>query len=131
MIKSVEFISHLEAESRPATPNTGIISITDPDFPDAWLDDWDPILRLKFHDLDKPWQNYELMSEAQADEIIEWLKKYEDKIDSVIVHCWAGASRSAGVAKFIAKRYNLTFDEDYRYYNKHVYNLLVHRGRDV
>ena len=48
-------------------------------------------------------------------------------IDVIVVHCWAGQSRSKAVAKFISDyfgyltTYPIKWDEPY---NKHVYNIL-------
>jgi predicted protein tyrosine phosphatase len=130
MISKVEFISERRAcEITSGSAFQGIISITDPDWKDAPLTEeaWGDILRLKFHDIDKAWQNYVLISDEQADEIIAWLKEHEDEFKKIVVHCAAGISRSAAVAKFIAEVYDLQFPESYNLYNKLVYSTLRKR----
>jgi predicted protein tyrosine phosphatase len=130
MINRVEFISEKRAcEITRGSAFQGIISITDPGWGDAKLTEaaWGSILRLRFHDIDKAWQNYVLISDEHADAVIAWLKEHEDEFKTVIVHCAAGISRSAAVAKFIAEVYDLDFPEDYFLYNKLVYSTLRKR----
>lgn len=46
------------------------------------------------------------------------------QIETLIVHCHAGKSRSATVAKFAAELFSLPFDRAYDGYNTTVYELL-------
>ncbi|MBC8427271.1 MAG: dual specificity protein phosphatase family protein [Proteobacteria bacterium] len=63
--------------------------------------------------------------------MINWLKKFEktELIDKILVHCFAGASRSAGVAKYIAEKYDLKFNYEYNDYNELVYNILLENDK--
>ena len=56
------------------------------------------VLRLCFDDADNRsfWQN--LMTEEQADAICTFVLRYAREIDTLIIHCTAGASRSPAVA---------------------------------
>jgi predicted glycosyltransferase involved in capsule biosynthesis len=56
---------------------------------------------------------------------MEFLKKHELDTNDCVVHCEAGISRSAGVAKFISVIYSLAFPENYSVYNKHVFSTLM------
>ena len=120
---------------------TGFISIVDPprwveagygEPREAKLDKkWGDILRLWIHDIDKPWQNYVLFNEAHADQVIDWLKSHEEEFKAVLVHCAMGISRSAAIARFIAKIYDLDFDErEGMQFNRHVFNTLCKRWKD-
>lgn len=147
-MKSVEFISKRKAESiidPDRRDERVVISITTPGTPKkstgycckAILHDpsWKDILRLEFHDTDpkkKGAKNQEediqvlkLFSESQAVEIMNFLKIHENDIDTVVVHCEAGISRSGAVAKFIAYLYGLRFPETYQLYNNHVFSTLL------
>lgn len=109
---------------------TGVISITEPDRYVDGLDEerWATVLRLYFHDLDKPWQNYVLFDVSMADQIIDWLEQAQD-LKGIYCHCAAGISRSAAVAKFIADVYGLFFDERRgARYNRLVYRVLMDRA---
>jgi len=121
---------------------TGFISVVDPprygaadpEAPrKAKLDGkWGDILRLWVHDIDKPWQNYVLFSDDDADRIIHWLKKHENEFKGIIVHCAMGISRSAAIARFIAKVYDLPFDErEGMQFNRHVFNTLCKRWQEL
>ncbi len=54
------------------------------------------ILRLQFDDVDKGKLN--CMTEDDANKIINFVDRYINSVDTIIVHCGAGVSRSAGVA---------------------------------
>jgi len=124
-IERTAFMSEERACTLPGNSFTGLISITEPDrFALINAEKWGALLRLQFHDVDKPWQNYVLFTENDAQDIIDWLKEYENTLLTVLVHCAQGISRSAAVAKFIAEVYSLDFPKSYSSYNKHVYNLL-------
>ncbi|MDD4312104.1 MAG: hypothetical protein PHW41_06445 [Eubacteriales bacterium] len=56
------------------------------------------VIRLCFDDADDRsfWQN--LMTEEQADAICWFVLRYAREIDTLLIHCTAGASRSPAVA---------------------------------
>ncbi|WP_283742988.1 hypothetical protein [Sideroxydans sp. CL21] len=127
-IKHVIFVSQQSACERAAWRNWSVISITDINFVDAPLQSgWQDVLRLKFDDISEiNHDGYVRMGELQARAVIEFVQRMnEDKrCEGILVHCWAGVSRSAAVAKWISERYRLSFPKDYAYANQHVYMLL-------
>jgi predicted protein tyrosine phosphatase len=86
--------------------------------------DWAAVLRLEFDDVAIRGDHLHGISEDQARQIIEFLNAVQDKADKIVVHCLAGVSRSAGVAKFIADTYGLDFDDGYDFFNRLVYETL-------
>ena len=128
-LKNVLFMGRIEAESEKPRPDWAVISITEQGADLARLQGgWGAVLRQEFHDIDaiKPDEPYVLFSEAQAQEIVRFVNTAEDKgLVGVLVHCKAGISRSAAVAKWIAGRYGLFFPENYGLYNKYVFKLLA------
>jgi predicted protein tyrosine phosphatase len=70
------------------------------------------VLPLSFHDLDMELQGYFAFSYSQAQEIIDWLLALPKDHTRVIVHCEAGISRSAAVAKFMIKDMGYELDPD-------------------
>jgi len=125
-IRQVEFLSQVEAEGREPRGRSGIISITSPDIRPASLKPgWRSILRISFNDAEEHEPGAVLFSETHARSILSWLDRYEDRLDHVIVYCYAGVSRSAAVARFIADRYVIAdFDRDYDFYNKRILRIL-------
>ena len=129
-IKNVIFCSQHSACERPAWRNWAVISITDLATFDAPLKSgWLDVLRLKFDDIDDAAEEengYVRMGDLQARAVIEFvLRMQEDKrCEGILVHCWAGISRSAAVAKWISERCEVYFPSQYQLYNKHVYALL-------
>lgn len=83
------------------------ISITDPAQADAAINvtsECQGILRLKFHDMDPTsgpgaaMMGYIAMTEAQGQEIVDFVDRMKNDVNVFFVHCEAGISRSAGVA---------------------------------
>jgi len=124
-IKHVIFTSKNEAERRPAWHNWAVISVSGFGSQANLKQGWYDILRLEFDDITEPEEPYVLFSEQQARDIIEFVEFCSDeKLEGILVHCFAGISRSAAVAKWISDKYDLSFPKDYDQYNKHVYQVL-------
>lgn len=131
MIKKISFIRQRVAEQMIPTENMVLISITQPGDKEVGLHpEWKAILRLEFDDIDGsmlPSSNSRSFTAWHAKEVLDFLEIYKD-IDELIVHCMAGISRSAAVAKFAAEKYNcnefLRMFEKYELYNKWVYSSL-------
>ena len=131
MIREVEYLSQARAENMQPLPREAIISITGSGHPKARLrKGWTRVLRLVFDDVEAPFFNAVHFDYPHAEDILVWLQKIEGKADKVYVHCHAGISRSAAVAKFIAERYDLSGGiRVYEYHNQRVYRVLTRRGR--
>lgn len=82
------------------------------------------VLKLSFDDVDKNENGCYRMSFMDAMKIVDFLKKNEDKVDVLIVHCLAGRSRSTGVAAAIAK---WKFHDDSVYFKEYTPNMHVYR----
>jgi predicted protein tyrosine phosphatase len=128
-IRSVSFVSRAVACDLSPGPRQAVISITEPGSGPAPLrPGWAAILRLSFHDVDRNVEGYDPFSEEMAQVVLEWLDAVEDEVDAVVVHCVAGISRSAAVARFIAERYAIAdFPREYDRYNPLVLALLARR----
>lgn len=103
-----------------------VISICEPLAPAAALSPtWNAVLHLKFDDIDTPNELRTTFSAGHAALILDFVEQASaENIDGILVHCHAGISRSAAVAKFIAEQHQLPFPERYSVYNRHVYRLL-------
>ena len=81
-----------------------------------------PYITTNFQDVDH--DGGAGISNIQAKELLSFIKAYSNR--DFIIHCFAGVSRSAAVAKFINEYYdagNIAL-ENYKIYNKLVYNKL-------
>ena len=118
------------AEAMVPEPDWAIISITgfNPYTENEEADlhpSWQNILRLKFDDVLIRGDHLRGITDDQAAQIVTFLNVVHDRVDRVVVHCLAGVSRSAGVAKFIAERYELDFDHaNGSSFNRLVYDTL-------
>ncbi len=65
-----------------------------------------------------------LFTDQQAEQILNFIDKYEKTVDLIIVHCEAGISRSAGVAGALSLIYN---GSDQYYFDKYIPNIFVYR----
>jgi len=91
------------------------------------------LLSLTFHDI---WEarhaqygteEWIMMKEEQADQVVSFVKAVWDKIDLLMVHCYAGISRSSAIGKILSEHYSDGFSNFYhKLYqpNPHVYNLV-------
>ena len=80
------------------------------------------VLTLQFDDFEEPESGVKLMNEEQAMQIIEFLRQYQN-VDTMLIHCFAGRSRSAAVGKFAAELYGVP-EPECPYYNTWVYGIL-------
>ncbi len=121
MFRAVRYVSRHMAESLPGDANVVMVSINEPGGePARLMDGFAAVLRMWFWDVtaDHPVAgeyncepfSYTPISEEQAREIAEFLDRWHappDGPEILVVHCRAGVSRSAAVARFAAERYGL------------------------
>lgn len=133
MIREVTFLSQAGAEAMRPLPREGIISITGSGLPPATLRrGWCRVLRLVFDDVEIPFFGATHFDTGHAEAILRWLDKVEGRVDKVFVHCHAGRSRSAAVAKFIAEKYDLSGGiRVYEEHNGRVHRILTRRWRST
>lgn len=127
MIKHVIFTNQSTAENNAAISGWAMISISDYENVDI-KKGWHSVHRSKFIDVNlrsKLQDNEVLMTDEQALAIVEFVHKVAPEIDGILVHCRAGVSRSAAVAKYIARTFNLPFDHNYNMFNDYVYDQLI------
>jgi predicted protein tyrosine phosphatase len=127
VLKEVIFVSQAEAEQTPGKDNWVVISVTQPSEPHASLKPgWRAILRLKFHDTDDEASILAVFSIEQARALVAFVEEHALGAVGVLVHCHAGVSRSAAIARFIGERYAVeSFAKRYASYTRH--NKLVYR----
>ncbi len=74
-------------------------------------------------------EDYLAINDSIAREIITDFKPYRNSIDELLVHCWAGLSRSPAVAKALNDIFKLgNSDSEFSEYNQmnmFVYNFLM------
>lgn len=89
-----------EFSSTDFQEKTIIISINEVFGPLAAFDRHNPnlvdVLSLRFSDVESDEPDH--MAEEDAKQVIQFINKYINSVDQIVVHCGAGISRSAGVA---------------------------------
>ena len=72
---------------------------------------------------------YQLMTKEDAKKVVDFVNKWWDKVDVIIVHCNAGISRSSGVCAGIMKCFtgddSQIYDNPYYHPNTLCYNLIL------
>jgi predicted protein tyrosine phosphatase len=128
MLNKVIFVNRNTAENTPGFEDWALISITELGSTKAnLLDGWYAVHRTEFddaipqHGLSK---STILLTEDDAMNIVDFVYSIAPHVKVVLVHCKAGVSRSAAVAKWIANTFKLRFNHDYKEYNKFVYHQL-------
>ena len=94
---------------------------------ELWLDnkiDNNAAIFLRFQDIDNPSSGFH---EGKAKRVVNFLQESYVKRKDVIVHCFAGISRSGAVAKFANEYWGLgdEYLETYKGHNIHIYYTLL------
>ena len=115
--------------------NLDLISISDTwseaaQMRELWLDnkvDANAALFLKFQDID---DNSSGFTDKDAQRIVEFAQESYIKRKDIVVHCFAGISRSGAVAKFINEHWALgdVVLDTYAGHNHHVYYTLLEQA---
>lgn len=126
--KSVTFIPREVAEVFPPLRNTHLISIIHPQQATPFHhDEWNGITELLFDDVTMQAKGLVLFNQSHAKEVV---RVASQDYRHIVVHCEAGMSRSAAVAKWISDNYDyeLIMHPDGigtdKYYNTLVYDVL-------
>lgn len=84
------------------------------------------VLTLEFDDIGIPIENLKLMTMDDGYKIKNFIDKYKDSINNIVVHCTAGISRSAAVACCLARYLN--GDDTYLFeIGKYIPNKFVYK----
>jgi protein-tyrosine phosphatase len=119
---------------------TLIISITDPaKTPNVFAKNSNivSICRVSFDDTDPDIliNGEVLMTQSDANKIKDFIMAYKNKVETIIVHCEAGISRSAGICaaiqKYLTGDDSAIFDSHYFCPNMHCYRLMLNALFDV
>ena len=111
-----------------------VISITDPGSRPARIQrpaGFRDVLRLQFHDampltIFKMPPNIVVMDEDHAKLIWQFVRQWQEKVETIVVHCEQGMSRSPAIAAaicWVLNGDNRQFFHEY-FPNRYIYNLL-------
>lgn len=88
--------------------------------------DWDDHAKVKIQSMEKSEHAKRMVyfSKRDADKVVDFVRKHQDSVDLIVVHCEAGISRSAGLAASLCKCIN-GYDGDF--FSKYLPNRRVYR----
>ena len=133
----VMFVGRNSVENCGPWPTFAVVSMGEPDAVEGLpkiQPGWHSVLQLSFHDITENTQDVEgkftLMADADAKAIVNFVREVAlaPNVEGIIVHCRAGISRSAAVAKWICEQYSVPFNTDYDQFNPYVYRLMKLSG---
>ena len=84
------------------------------------------VLTLYFDDIVTEVDGAVLFDDDMADRIIEFIEKYKDAVDTLLIHCYAGQSRSRAVGAFAVE---MLGGDNSKYFeegtpNQYIYDVL-------
>lgn len=126
----MDFFPVFEAEYIEPNDNMALISINDPGYKNKIdYSAWKHNLILEFNDIDKPMNGYFMFDDWYAKRLIDFVLQLPENINQIVVHCYAGVSRSGAVVRFLQKHiYPSCFNSDfwlkYTMDNHRVYSTL-------
>ena len=82
------------------------------------------VLTVYFDDIVNPEPDLKMISRSQAEEITAFIRAHSDDVDTLMIHCFAGISRSSAVGMIARKILDQTYDKP-EYYNQYVYEELL------
>lgn len=129
MISKVIFVPQVAAEAMQGSAHQLLVSITEPGRPAALQSGWKAVLRLQFDDIDTPQPGCQMFEEHDAHSLLAFVEAHAQTSTELVVHCHAGISRSAAVAKFFAEKYACDYPAHYSLYNKAIYRELCRVAR--
>ena len=129
MANQIVVLNRVEAEEFDCPYAWGCISIanTEQDFAEIPDENRVALLQLAFADITTPLAGYQLFHDDQAHDILDFITNYWNEIETLLVHCDAGISRSSAVAAAIAR---LKFNDESEFLespfepNPRVYRIL-------
>lgn len=125
-------MSQEAAEELVPTPNMAIISIRDPGKTVNLHPYWGHILTITFNDIRESvpeFPDWIMFTPEMAERIEKFCDHLPSSVTELVVHCRAGISRSAAVAKYLSIRYKYDFPKDYDWFNPSVYDILISNGK--
>lgn len=123
MIRKILFMSQNDAIQLKPSDKSALISIRVPKGFVPLQYGWKYLHTPEFHDeVEDPDGVWKLFNDEMAIDTISFVKGLPENVETLYIHCHAGISRSAAMAKFFSEMFHLPFDEHY-----HLYNKLVHR----
>lgn len=90
-------VADVMAQRRPSH----VITLVSPQGPTAALDHDGPRLRLTFHDIAEPLPDLTPPTRADVERVLAFTRSW-DAARPMLIHCWAGVSRSPAVAYIVA-----------------------------
>ncbi len=133
MIKHIHFVSKNHAEQLEGRPDVIVVSIHDRHWLPKLRSGFCDVLRLDFDDYDPERDGMDALQDTftheQAAALKNWMEPYLRSHTAYIllVHCYAGISRSAAVAWWAHKAHGAELKTDYPawYLNRHVLRTLA------
>lgn len=88
------------------------------------------VLTIYVDDIVKPVEGAVLFSEKHARLILDFVEEYREKVDTLLIHCYAGSSRSAAIGKALLDMESVSSQNliNRTTPNEHIYQVMMNTG---
>lgn len=138
MLSNVLFVGRHTVETCAPIQHWALISVGEPDSYDGSpkiTPGWEHVLKLSFHDVSPNQDGMDALLKyfgaEDAKAIVEFVRRVAPEVEGLMIHCRAGISRSAAIAKWVCEEFNIPFNHKYDLYNIHVYQHLIATGKGL
>lgn len=140
-VKRIQFLPESAAMAIEPAPERAMVSITNPGGAAQLRDGWGALLRVQFadaaydeatiHGYGRMWKlsSRGFFDKPKAILLRNFIASLPDSISQLYVHCGAGVSRSAAVAKYAADYFGVPLDQNHDRLNTTVLALLCDPDR--
>lgn len=138
----IKVLSRQKMESFSLDEDYAVISICEPNenLP-IFLEDTHrkKVLKIEIHDVDNKElainHNYKMIGNQEAIDILNYIESLKNKINVIVIHCFAGISRSSGVAAALYKIYtgddSIIFENPRYVPNSLVYTTILNKAYEM
>lgn len=122
----IDFMSQSEIHYLEPDPNTIVISIRNPGMPKARVEGFKDVLFLEFHHTETLSGGLTRFSLDLANQVFDFVEKYQGDATKIVVNCLQGESRSAAIAYYLSEMMDIRMplERDTSKHSEWVYHVL-------
>lgn len=88
------------------------------------------VLEMKFDDIDTDEEDRVLFTNKDAEKIIRFARRYKN-VDTLVIHCYAGVSRSAAIKNALDECFGLGVSTPSAAMNRYIYSTIMNKWHEL